>query len=108
MGQFGAPRSSWGAVRGQFWGCGWGAAVGRTRKKREEALGAAVDDIDLVQRHCVHHFLPLLQLSVGALHKFCLGGDTHTHKKKGVQSHPKTSPLPPKCPPSPTWEPMAS
>ncbi len=36
-----------------------------TGKEGEEALGARVDDVDLVQADRVDNFLPLLQLSLG-------------------------------------------
>ena len=32
-------------------------------KERQEALGARVDDVDLVQRYGMYHFLPLLELA---------------------------------------------
>lgn len=44
-----------------------------TREECQEALGARVDDVDLVQGHGVHHLLALLQLTVGALHELGLG-----------------------------------
>jgi len=39
-------------------------------------LGPAVDDINLMQGHDVHHFLPFLQLALRALHELC--GWTHS------------------------------
>lgn len=44
-------------------------------EERQEALRAAVDDVDLVERDHVHHLLALLELALGALHK--LGGGAH-------------------------------
>ena len=41
-------------------------------KEREEALRAAVDDVDFVQGHGVHDFFAFLDFAFGALDEFCL------------------------------------
>lgn len=45
---------------------------GVSREKSQEALCATVNDVDLVQRHCVDHLFSLLQLSLRTLYKLCL------------------------------------
>ena len=45
-----------------------------SREESQEALRAAVDDVDLVQGHCVDHLFPLLQLALWTLDKLCLQG----------------------------------
>lgn len=47
---------------------------GVSREESQEALCAAVDDVDLVERHCMDHLFPLLQLSLWTLYKLCLQG----------------------------------
>ena len=42
------------------------------REEGEEPLRAAVDDVNLVQRHRVHHLLTLLELPFRALHELGL------------------------------------
>eukprot|EP00051_Salpingoeca_urceolata_P026918 m.479273 g.479273 ORF g.479273 m.479273 type:complete len:369 (-) comp21389_c0_seq1:118-1224(-) len=42
-----------------------------TRKQRQKALRAAVDDVNLVQADGVHDFLALLKLALGSVNKFC-------------------------------------
>ena len=46
-----------------------------TREKSHEALGARVDDIDLMESHSVDDFLTLLQLTLGALYEPSLGAN---------------------------------
>ena len=43
--------------------------AGVAAEEGEEALGAAVDHVYLVQGHRVHHLLPLLELTLGTLDK---------------------------------------
>jgi hypothetical protein len=43
--------------------------AGVTREEGEEALGAGVDDVNLVEGDCVDHLLTLLQLALRALHE---------------------------------------
>lgn len=45
---------------------------GVSGEQSQEALCAAVDDVDLMEGHCVHHLLPLLQLSFRTLDKLSL------------------------------------
>lgn len=47
---------------------------GVSREESQEALCAAVDDVDLVEGHCMDHLFPLLQLSLWTLDKLCLQG----------------------------------
>jgi len=47
---------------------------GVSGEESQEALRAAVDDVNLVEWHCVDHLLPLLQLSLWTLYKLCLKG----------------------------------
>ncbi len=48
---------------------------GVSGEESQEALCAAVDDVDFMEGHCVDHLLPLLQLPLWTLHKLCLQGD---------------------------------
>lgn len=48
--------------------------LGLTREEGQEALRAGVDDINLMQGHCVHHLLAFLELSIWALHELGLWG----------------------------------
>ena len=43
--------------------------AGVAGEEGEEALGAGVDDVDLVEGDGVHHLLPLLQLPLRTLHE---------------------------------------
>lgn len=45
---------------------------GVSREQRQEALRAAVDDVDLVEGHRVHHLFPLLELPFWTLYKLRL------------------------------------
>mmetsp|Transcript_44522 Transcript_44522/g.43176 ORF Transcript_44522/g.43176 Transcript_44522/m.43176 type:complete len:249 (-) Transcript_44522:632-1378(-) len=42
-------------------------------EQSQKPLSPTVDHIDLMQSHCVHHFLPFLQFSLWALHEPSLG-----------------------------------
>merc|ERR1719159_1841702 len=43
--------------------------AGVSREESQETLGPRVDDVNLMQRHRVHNFLALLQLTLRALHE---------------------------------------
>lgn len=47
---------------------------GVSGEQGQEALCAAVDDVDLVEGHRVDHLFPLLQLPLWTLYKLCLQG----------------------------------
>lgn len=50
---------------------------GVSGEQSQEALRAAVDDVDLMEGHCVHHLFPLLELPFWTLDKLGL-------QKKGI------------------------
>lgn len=52
---------------------------GVSGEKSQEALRAAVDDVDLMEGHCVDDLLPLLQLSLWTLNKLRLQKNTTSH-----------------------------
>lgn len=53
---------------------------GVSREESQEALGSAVDDIDLMQRDGMHHFLPFLELSLWTLNELGLMKKQHAPK----------------------------
>lgn len=59
-----------------------GGRQGLTREEGQEALGAGVDDVDLVQGHGVHHLLALLQLPIRALHELGLQGGVRQRQRR--------------------------
>lgn len=67
--------------------------LGLTGEEGQEALGAGVDDVDLVQGHGVHHLLALLELPVRALHELGLRGGAGTgvemRAEKGTEGDPR-------------------
>lgn len=92
---------SWMRDRWRFLGSVLGSEG--TRKQGEEALGAGVDDIDLMQRHRVNDFAPLLQLPIRALHEFRLGRGREFRGSEPPQNPHCTPQRPPKTSPVPPW-----
>lgn len=58
---------------------------GVSGEQGQEALCAAVDDVDLVEGHRVDHLFPLLQLPLWTLYELCLQGqDTNVADTKNL------------------------